>query len=63
MVHCFQGITIHSPKVIENIKKKNYPSEEVGGVVTVQSPDGYKFHICDKQTEGGMKFVVYFFFC
>lgn len=48
----FLGITIESPKVIENIKKQNYPFQEKSGVYTIQSPDGYKFHIYDSQTEG-----------
>lgn len=48
----FLGITIDSPKVIENIKKQNYPFQEVGGVYTIQSPDGYKFHIQNSQATG-----------
>ena len=56
-MYSFQGITINSPKVIENIKRNNYPCEDVGGVLTVQSPDGYKFHICDSQTDGGMELL------
>lgn len=48
----FLGITINSPTVIENIRKHNYPCQDVGGVFTVQSPDGYKFHIHNVKTDG-----------
>ena len=52
----FQGLTVHSPKVVENIKKNNYPFQEAGGIYTIESPDGYKFHIQDTQTTGGNYF-------
>ncbi|XP_045172363.2 glyoxalase domain-containing protein 4-like [Mercenaria mercenaria] len=48
----FMGITVHSPSVIENIKKQSYPSTETDGVVTIKSPDGYMFHIVNEQTTG-----------
>lgn len=48
----FMGITIHSQDVIKNIKKHSYPSTEHDGVHTVQSPDGYKFHIVNKNVKG-----------
>ncbi|WAR01276.1 GLOD4-like protein [Mya arenaria] len=46
------GITIHSPVVVENIKKHNYPCNENNGVLTVTSPDGYPFNIVNESASG-----------
>ena len=51
--YMIQGITVESSKVVENIKKHSYPCQEDCGKYTIQSPDGYKFHILNKQTTGG----------
>lgn len=48
----FMGITVHSPKVIENIKKHNYPCTEKDGIHTIKSPDGYMFHILNQSVKG-----------
>ncbi|XP_060593268.1 glyoxalase domain-containing protein 4-like [Ruditapes philippinarum] len=48
----FMGITVYSKSVLDNIKKYNYPSTETDGIVTVKSPDGYMFHIENKQNDG-----------
>lgn len=48
-----QGITIKSPSVIENIAKNNYPSTVNDGVYTIQSPDGYPFHVINEACSGG----------
>ena len=45
--------------MIENIKKQNYPFKDVGGVYTIQSPDGYKFHIHNSQPTGGTTVKVF----
>ncbi|KAL4224022.1 Glyoxalase domain-containing protein 4 [Mactra antiquata] len=49
----FMGITIQSTDVIENIQKHNYPYTEKDGIVSVQSPDGYMFHIVNQTTTDG----------
>lgn len=48
----FMGITVHSPTVLENIKKQNYASTEKDGTVTIKSPDGYMFHIINETPVG-----------
>lgn len=48
----FMGITVNSPSAIENIKNNNYPSTVKDGVHTVNSPDGYMFHIVNEQSKG-----------
>eukprot|EP00794_Sanderia_malayensis_P014014 gene14014-15472_t len=49
----FQGLTIHSKSVIPNAKKFNYPFAEITkDEYVLQSPDGYKFAILEKESAG-----------
>ncbi|VDI05766.1 Hypothetical predicted protein [Mytilus galloprovincialis] len=48
----FRGITIHSKDIIRNANKLNYPVVTDGESQILTSPDGYKFIVMEKETEG-----------
>ncbi|KAH9495932.1 Glyoxalase domain-containing protein 4 [Bulinus truncatus] len=49
----FLGITIHSETILDTAKKAGYPVTEEGDKVGILiSPDGYKFRVINKPSEG-----------
>ncbi|XP_052074904.1 glyoxalase domain-containing protein 4-like isoform X1 [Mytilus californianus] len=48
----FRGITIHSKDIIRNANKLNYPVVTDGESQILTSPDGYKFIVMERETEG-----------
>ncbi|BFZ18556.1 hypothetical protein BsWGS_21595 [Bradybaena similaris] len=48
----FLGITIHSDTIVERAKKCGYPLTTENGVSILTSPDGYKFTIINKASQG-----------
>lgn len=46
----FKGITIQSKNVSNNIKSNNYESKQENGLLSVLSPDGYKFVIIEPKS-------------
>lgn len=50
----FRGITIHSRDIIRNAMKLNYPVVTDGDSQILVSPDGYKFIILEKDSDGDL---------
>ncbi|XP_041348876.1 glyoxalase domain-containing protein 4-like isoform X2 [Gigantopelta aegis] len=47
----FLGITILGKAILDRAKAQNYPVTEENGKTVLQSPDGYKFHIENKDPD------------
>lgn len=48
----FRGITVHSKDIIRNATKLNYPVVTDGESRILTSPDGYKFIVLEKDSDG-----------
>lgn len=48
----FRGITVHSKEIIRNATKLKYPVVTDGESQILTSPDGYKFIVLEKDSEG-----------
>ncbi|XP_061162559.1 glyoxalase domain-containing protein 4-like [Saccostrea echinata] len=48
----FRGITIQSPNVLASAKQNNYTITQEGNKNVLTSPDGHKFFVEDKQSDG-----------
>ena len=51
--HLFQGITIKSNQILENIKSTNTPSTVQDDRTVIESPDGYQFYILPGNVPNG----------
>ena len=59
MFVCLQGITILSKSIPDQAKAQNYPVTEENGLMVLQSPDGYKFYIENKDPNNNAGTVIY----
>ncbi|KAH9507480.1 Glyoxalase domain-containing protein 4 [Bulinus truncatus] len=60
----FLGITIHSETILDTAKKAGYPVTERDKVGILISPDGYKFRVINKPSEGDpINFSIHLLIC
>ena len=58
-----QGLTIHSKSAVARARELNYVMSEVGsGSYLVEAPGGYKFHLFNTDTSGGIEESYYLHF-